>query len=442
MTTQKKLVLFIVMLSYLVTAIDCSVIFTGETNIAKDLHLTQSALSWVQNVYVLAYGGFMLLGGRLSDAFGRKKILNISLILFCVGSFLAGIADSTIIMVVARFIQGIGAAILAPTSLALLMDYFKDKERVTAIAWYSSVSGLGMCIGLILGGTCAGFFSWRYGFFINVPLTLLMLAISLRILHKSQIKKTAFDVKGTLFSIIGVFSFVYSINGATSPWLWLFIAFVCLFVFVKIEKKTLSPILPLSLFCKGFRSRAYISRVLFAGAMMGFYFFISEYLQEVYHFTPLQVGFAFFPLTVFTFVGAMIVPKMVIKYNNKKVLFIGLMLLLLGFAGSIFFRSNVYWIDIALPMVLIGIGQGLATSPMTNLGIKDTQNKIAGAASGLVNASHQIGCSIGLSIMVVFSSNSSSIFDKYHISMIVGFFLILSAFCISYFRFTNKKNTI
>src|SRR5574344_105937 len=427
MTTQKRLVLFIVMLSYLVTAIDCSVIFTGETQIAMQLNLNQSELSCVQNVYVLAYGSLMLLGGRLSDSFGRKRILNLSLILFCIGSYAAGTAWNIPLMIVARFIQGVGAAILAPTALALLMDYFQGEERLTAIAWYSSVSGLGMCIGLVLGGVCAGFFSWRYGFLINVPLTILMLIISLRVLNTSEIKKTYFDLWGTVFSVVGVFSFVYAINGAKNPWIYMCIAAVCIAIFIRIEKKVIRPLLPLSLFSCGFRTRAYIARTLFAGAMMGFYFFISQDLQQVFHLTPLEVGFGFFPLTVFTFIGAMLVPNMVRRFSDKRVLFVGFVLLMIGFLQSVLFASKIYWIDIALPMVFIGIGQGLATSPMTNLGIKDAPLQASGAASGVVNAAHQIGCSIGLSIMVAFNTGVNEIYLQCHNAMIIAFFLIVLA---------------
>lgn len=432
MTKQKRLVLTMVMLSYLVTAIDCSIIFTGETKIAGDLHLNQSALSWIQNVYVLAYGGFMLLGGRLGDTLGRKRVLNVSLMMFCIGSFLAGATQQFGLMVCARFIQGVGAAIMAPTSLALLMDYFQGAERVMAIAWYSSISGLGMCVGLVLGGTFANFLSWRYGFFVNVPITLLMLLISLKILPQTKRVKSRFDVWGMLFSLVGVFSLVYAINGATYVVLWLGIAVVCLTVFVAVEKKVAIPMLPLSLFARGYRTRAYIARTLFAGSMMGFYFFISEYLQDYFQFTPLQVSFGFFPLTIFTFIGAMLVPKLVLIYGDRKVLFCGFILLLGGFGCSIMLHFHNYWIDIAIPMVLLGVGQGLATTPMTNLGIKGTEAKNAGAASGLVNASHQIGCSIGLSIMVAFTKHTTTMFSAYHIAMIVALFLIVAAFFASF----------
>lgn len=442
MDTKKKGILAIVMLSYFVTAIDCSIIFTGEVRIAQDLQLNQSALSWVQNVYVLAFGGFMLLGGRLSDAFGRKRILNLSLILFCIGSFLAGAASTLPVMIVARFLQGVGAALLAPTSLALLMDYFEGQERVTAIAWYSSVAGLGMCVGLILGGTLADFLSWRYGFFINVPLTLLMLMASLKLLRNSPFKSSHFDMAGVICSLTGVFSLVYAINGSDTPLIWLVIATLGLTIFILIEKRASSPMLPLRLFSCGFRNRAYIARLLFAGSMMGYYFFVSEYMQEALRLTPLWVGFAFFPLTLFTFAGAMLVPHMTLALGDRKTLLIGLVLLLAGFAWAVFsVERHSYWFAIALPMALLGIGQGLATSPMTNLGIKGVNMEDSGVASGLVNVSHQIGCSVGLSVMVNLTFGEKDVIALYHLSMVIALILVFLAFGAIYLK-SKPKNTI
>lgn len=443
MTTRKKWVLVIVMLSYLVTAIDCSILFTGETKIAADLKLGQSALSWVQNAYVLAYGGFMLLGGRLGDSLGRKRIFCWALVLFGIGSLLAGLSQSIVQMVAARLLQGLGAAVLAPSALALLIDYFKGKERVTAIAWYSSVSGLGMCIGLLLGGAFADFLSWRYGFIVNVPLTLFMLVLSLRVLKGAPIVHSYFDGTGTLWSVVGLFSLVYSINGASCRVRWMLLAAVSLCLFVHKERKASLPIVPLRLFAVGFRYKAYLARLLFAGAMMGFYFFVSEHLQTDFHYTSLQIGLAFFPLTLFTFLGALLVPHWVERWGNQRVLLAGLLLLLVAFAGSASLAELPnYWLAIALPMVLMGFGQGLATSPMTNLGIKDTRPEDAGAASGLVNAAHQIGCSIGLSVMVTGSAALPSISLIYAFSMKVAFVLIAAALSITFIHRHNTSATL
>lgn len=441
MEIKKKFILTIVLLSYLATAINGAIVITGLENMAKDLDLNQSVLSWVQNSYVLAWGCFMLLGGRLSDAFGRRVILNLSLLLFGIGSLFAGIATSATILILSRFIQGVGASILAPTSLALIMDYFTGEERVKAIAWYSSISGLGMCIGLVMGGTLASFFSWRYGFFIYLPLIVFMLIVSMKMLNKNNKKhsKGYFDIYGTIASVIGIFSFVYAINGASNIWLWLIVSCISLFLFMRIESKATAPIMPLRLFNKP-RTCANIARILFAGAMMGFYFFVSEYLQEVFMFSPLWVGIAFFPLTLFTFWGAIEVPRAVRHWGDKRTLFGGFVLMLTGFIGMLYLNTTSgYWLGIGIPMILIGFGQGLVMSPLTNLGIQEVRPEDSGAASGVVNAAHQIGCSVGLSVMVACTTHTADMVAICHTAMLIGFIFTLLSF-ITIFSSNYKSN--
>lgn len=189
MNVKKQIILILILLSYFITAIDGSIVITGLTKIAEDLKLTHTTLSWVQNAYILAFGGFMLMGGSLGDTFGRKRMFNLSLLLFGIGSLGAGVAQNANYMIASRFLQGIGAAILAPTSLALIMDYFEDKERVKVVAWYGSISGLGLCIGLIVGGAITSYSSWRDGFLINIPIIAGMFFLSLKYLENENIKK-------------------------------------------------------------------------------------------------------------------------------------------------------------------------------------------------------------------------------------------------------------
>ena len=440
MNTRKKLILTIILLSYFITAIDGSIVITGVTKISADLHLSPSLLSWVQNAYVLAWGGFMLLGGRLSDTFGRKRILNLSLVLFGIGSLLAGIARSASVMITARFIQGVGSAILAPTSLALIMDSFEGAERVKAIAWYSSISGLGLCFGLVFGGAITSFLSWRDGFLINIPFIVFMLIVSTKVLQQGETKKESFDIWGTLLSVIGIFAFVYAINGARNVWLWSCVALSALAAFVRIEAKTAVPIMPLRLFHNASRWRAFASRALFVGAMMGFNFTISEYMQEVYDFTPLLAGVGFLPMTVFTFLTAIEVPHLVGKHGNRNVLAVGLACMLIGFSWlSMLGVGNPYLTGIALPMVVLGIGNGLTLSPLTNLGIERVEPKDSGAASGLVNAAHQIGGAIGLSTMVTTGIGRSDIVTRCITGMIIATIFILGAFAITFIRLPQRK---
>ncbi len=246
MSTRKVIILSLVLLSYFITAIDGSIVITGLTNISADLHLSHEELSWVQNSYLLSFGGFMLVGGGLGDAFGRKRMFNLSLILFGLGSLGAGMAQTAGMIIAARFVQGLGSAVLAPTSLALIMDYFEGKERVKAVAWYGSISGLGLCVGLILGGAITSYASWRDGFLVNIPIIIVMLLLSEKNLSGGKITKARFDIGGTLLSILGVFCLLYGIDGATDAAVWLISGAMLITMFALTEKKVAKPIMPLA----------------------------------------------------------------------------------------------------------------------------------------------------------------------------------------------------
>lgn len=430
MNVKKQIILILILLSYFITAIDGSIVITGLTKIAEDLKLTHTTLSWVQNAYILAFGGFMLMGGSLGDTFGRKRMFNLSLLLFGIGSLGAGVAQNANYMIASRFLQGIGAAILAPTSLALIMDYFEDKERVKVVAWYGSISGLGLCIGLIVGGAITSYSSWRDGFLINIPIIAGMFFLSLKYLENENIKKFKFDLSGTLFSVTGVFCILYAIDGATQIIKWLVGGIVLLVIFVINESKSPMPIMPLRLFAESDRRNAYIARTLLIAALMGYNFFISEWMQVEFHYTPLLTGCAFFPMTITTFIGAIKVPALICRYGNKRVLTFGFILLVLGFCCLLLSDKNsTYLYGIGIPMIFIGFGQGLAMSPLTNLGLINVEHKDAGAASGLVNISHQIGGALGLSTMVAASNGMDNISDRFHTGMIVALICIILALC-------------
>lgn len=427
-------------MSYLVTAMNGAIIITGLPRMAEELELSLSALSWVQNIYVLAWGSFMLMGGRISDLLGRKSMLVLSLSLFGGGTLWSGLSASAFGLIASRFVQGLGAAILAPTSLALIMDHFDGQNQVRVVSWYSSISGLGMCIGLIIGGVLTESYSWRLGFFSYLPIIgcMIYLAhITLKRKSKSVLSLTEIDITGTLLSTSGIFSLVYAINGAQTPWVWGGAGTVLLGLFIYAESKSAAPIMPLHLF-DGVRSRAHLARVLFAGAMMGYYFFISEFLQETMAYSALEVGWAFLPLTLSTFVAAVQVPRVVARWGNKWALAFGLTLMVAGFYCMTGLSVGCdYWSGIAFPMLLLGVGQGLVMSPLTNLAVIGVSQEDAGSVSGIVNATHQIGCSVGLSIMVAASSQCNGLAEICRQAMKCGLAFILIAFVLT---MASKRN--
>lgn len=428
MKTKQRVVLIIALLSYFLTALSSSVVITGLTKISADMHLNQLTLSWVQNAYGLAFGSFILLSGKLSDVFGRRRILNIALIVFAIGSFISGFTTSAIILIIARFLTGAGAAILAPTSMALLMDYFDGPELVKAIAWYSSISGLGASVGLVLGGLLASFWTWRIGFYLNVPVAIVMIILAVRTLDKTALRKSRFDLLGTILSILGAGLLVYAVNGAPNLILFLVIALVILSIFVAVERKTATPIMSLAIFANRNRALAYGIRAMLVGSMMGFWFFISEYLQDVLHFTPLLTGFGFLPMTLTLFIAAILVPRLVDVIGNKKTLLVANITLLIGFIWIVIFAHHDYALTVVLPMVLFGIGQGLGLTPLTNLGIADVSIENTGVASGLVNTAHQLGSVLGLAIMVNISltfTKTENMAGQFEIAMVVGLALTI-----------------
>ena len=433
MDARKRIILSLVLLSYFITAIDGSIVITGLTRISADLRLSHEELSWAQNAYLLSFGGFMLMGGGLGDAFGRKRMFNLSLILFGIGSLGAGLSQSAAAMIIARFVQGLGSAVLAPTSLALIMDYFEGGERVKAVAWYGSISGLGLCVGLIAGGAITSYASWRDGFLVNIPIIAVMLLLSIKTLSGKRMERATFDVRGTLLSVSGIFCLLYAIDGAERVGAWLLAGTLLMLLFVRTERRARKPIMPLRLFHSPERRNAYIARTLLIGALTGYNFFLSEFMQEVFGFTPLTTGLAFLPMTLTTFIGAISVPPLVGRQGDKRVLACGLTLLVAGFCGLLFLgRDSTYATGIIPPMLLIGFGQGLAMSPLTNLGIREVEPVDAGAASGLVNVAHQVGGAFGLSWMVSASDGLTDMAARCHIGMWVALACVTGALLVSF----------
>ncbi len=432
MDLRKKMILTVVLLSYFVTALNVSIVLTGLNHIMNDLGLDSLDIGWVQNGYTLAFGGFILLGGKLSDVYGRRPVMTVALILSGVGALLAGMAWDGLSLITARIVQGVGAAILAPTSLALLMDTFKGKELVKAVAWYSSISGLGASAGLVLGGVLADFASWRVGFDMTVPVAAFMTWISIRYIPKRETVKGRLDILWTCVSVAGVFGLAYALNGAENHLLWGAGAAVLLGAFVLTERKASNPVMPLSLFSHPVRRNAYAARFLFLAAMFGFWFYISIYAQKVMGLPPLLTGLAFLPMTLPQFAASMLTPGFIQSFGDKKVLLMSAVFNLLGLFGMMWVdETSNFFLSLVLPLIVLGLGQGFALSPLTNYGIYGTDAGNRGAASGLVNVSHQIGGSVGLSIMLMISGTDATPMAGFHNGMVMGFGFILGMLALS-----------
>jgi EmrB/QacA subfamily drug resistance transporter len=410
-------VLAIILVSYLMIVLDISIVITALPKIHHSLGFSATGLSWVQNAYTLAFGGLLLLGARAGDILGRRRMFMVGIAIFTAASLAVGAAQSPAWLVAARALQGVGAAILAPSTLAVLQTSFPEgSERTRAVAYYGAVAGVGASLGLVLGGVLTSWISWRAGFFINLPIGIVLILATPRHIAETERRPGQLDLAGALGSTLGMTALVFGIvRSAATGWSdpltggSLVAGIVLLALFVVNEWRAERPIMPLRLFQSRERAGAYAARILFLGAMLGFWFFITQFLQGVYDYSPLQAGIAFLPMTVVNFAVAVAVPRLTGRFGNGRLLAAGLAVTLAGMVWlSRISGDTPYLTGVALPMILIGAGQGASLSPLTASGIAGVGQEDAGAASGLVNVAHQLGGSLGLGILVtVFAAAGS-----------------------------------
>jgi EmrB/QacA subfamily drug resistance transporter len=412
-----RAILTIILISYFMIVLDNSIIFTALPSIEVAMAFTPTGLSWVQNAYTLVFGGLLLLGARSGDLLGRRRVFLVGMVVFVLASFLIGVAPTSSWMVAARALQGVGAAVVAPSALSLLTASFEGRERTRAVAAYGTVAGIGASVGLVVGGALADLVSWRAGFFLNIPIGLAMMFAAVRYLPETPRSPGRFDLVGALASTVGVGGLVFGLeHSATAGWAdpvtltAVVVGVLALVALVWNEARVGQPIMPLHLFASRERAGAYLARLLFAGTMIGYFFFTTQFLQGVYGFNPLQAGLAFLPMTVVNFFVALPVSRLTSRFGNATLLAAGLALTLAGMGWlSQLTASTPYLTGVALPMVLIGIGQGLGFAPLTAAGLAGTTTRDAGAASGLVNTTHQLGSTLGVALLVTLAAGATDL---------------------------------
>ena len=431
------LVLFIILFSYFLILMDNSIIFTSTVKISQDLNMNEASLSWVSNAYTITFGGFLLLAGRLGDLMGRKIIFVSGLFIFGLSSLAVGLSTSTEMMIIARAVQGIGSAIIAPTSLALLMDSYQGNLRMKAISYYGATAGIGSSFGLILGGWLTSAISWRVGFLLNVPFSLLLIVLTLAKVQQNEIKPSKIDFLGSLLSVIISVLFVYGIT--ISNLLIIVASLILILVFLLWEKRITYALIPLELFKNRNRTGSYIARFTFMMAMLTYWFILPQIMQKMYHFSPLESGFAFLPLTLVNFIAALFLPKLTKALGNSKVMILGQVILLTGMFLSFISQPEWgYFYAMAFQMMIIGLGQGWLLAPLTAAGVAGVSPELSGAASGLTNMMHQLGGPVGLSIVVLFSSSAIDLSAYYHLIMAFITVFLLIGFLV--LIFTNPVN--
>lgn len=413
---HKGAMLAIVLVSYAMIVIDNSIVITGLPAIQTGLGFSTVGLSWVQTAYALAFGGLMLLGARVGDLLGRRRVFITGLFIFSVASLAIGLAMSPGWLIVSRAVQGAGAAILAPTTLALLStNYPEGPERNRVLGWYGAVGGITASVGLVAGGVVADLVSWRAGFFINVPIGAVLIWSARRYIAETPKQTGRFDIAGAALSTLGVVAMVYGlVHAAEESWLHagtatpLVAGLLLLSLFVWAERRAKQPILPLRLFASRQRSGANAARVLFIGASLGFFFYVTQYLQGVLGLRPLWAGIAFFPSMLVNFLGALAAPRLVRRWGAPVVLPAAMFISLVGMTWLGQVRADASFVlDVAVPMVLVGAGMGASLALLTISGVAGVAPADAGSASGLVGVAHQMGGALGLAILVVAYASST-----------------------------------
>ena len=308
-TPRPAVILAIILATYLMIILDATIVITALPDIHRSLRFSPTGLSWVQNAYTLTFGGLLLLGARAGDILGRRRVFVAGIALFTSASLMGGLAQSAAWLLAARGVQGVGAAIAAPSTLALLQISFREgPERTRAVAAYSAVAGGGGSVGLVLGGMLTTWISWRWGLFINVPIGIVLIGLAPRYLPETDRRPGRFDVTGAATSTLGMTSLVYGfVRAASSGWgnpitVASFVAGVALLAsFALTELRADQPITPLHLFASRERTGSYIARMLVVSGMFAMFFFVTQFFQGVRGYSALQSGLAFLPVTAVMF---------------------------------------------------------------------------------------------------------------------------------------------
>ncbi len=400
----------------LMVVLDATIVNIALPHIQGALEFSTTDLTWVVSAYTLTFGGLLLLGGRAGDILGRRRVFMTGILLFIAASLLGGLAQEPWQLLAARALQGVGGAIASPTALALITTTFAEgPARNRAFGVFAAVSAGGGAVGLLAGGMLTEWLNWRWVLFVNVPIGILIAVLTPVYIGESARHPGRFDLMGALTSTLGMASLVYGfIRAAEDGWrdsltLAAFgTAMVLLATFVFVEMRAAEPITPLKMFADRNRSGTYVIMLSLAAAMFGMFFFIVLFVQNVLLYTPIEAGLAFLPVTFAIAIGAGLSQRFLPIFGPKPFMVTGSTLVTLGLAWQTFITPDSSYVGGVLgPMLVFGFGMGLNFVTLTLTAVSGVAPHEAGAASGLLNTTQQVGGSLGLSILTtVFSAAS------------------------------------
>jgi EmrB/QacA subfamily drug resistance transporter len=412
-------ILAVACLAQFMVVLDVSVVNVALPAIRASLHYSPSGLQWVVNAYVLTFAGFLMLGGRASDLFGRRRVFAFGLLLFVGASLVGGFAQNSAWLTAARAVQGLGGAVLSPASLTIIMTTFPEgRARLKALGTWSAVAGSGGAFGVVIGGVLTTALSWRWVLFINVPIGLIGLVVGVRYLTEIRSgRRERLDIAGAVTVTAGLAAVVYAIVG-TDTHAWgsaqtvgtLAIGVGLLGAFLVIQVRSASPLVPLRLFRSRSVTGANLTMFGLGAAFFSFWYFLSLYVEEVLGFDALHTGIAFFPIGAFIALGAQLSSRLVPRVGSRPLLVVGLAMA----AAGAFWLTGIgvhseYWAAVFGPGSMVALGFGLSFTPLAAAATSGVARQEAGLASGLLNTSRQVGGSVGQAVLATLASSRSTV---------------------------------
>ena len=454
-----------VSLATLMCYLDNNVVNVALPTIERSLHLSVSGLEWIVSSYLLVLGGLLLVGGRVADVFGRRRIFLTGLVIFTLSSLAAGLAGSADVLIAARAVQGLGAALVMPASLAIIAAAFTDaRERTTAIGIWGAVSALGLALGPVIGGLVSQHLHWGWIFLINVPLGVITAAIAFPFIAESRGRTEAetaagtarstaalLDIPGLVSSALALFALTYAlIEGQDKGWTSALIAgafavaAVGAVIFVAIEARSPHPMVPLPIFRSAVFSGGLGTMMIWSFGVLGIYFFTSLYLQSILGFSPTKAGLAFVPMALCVAVFAVLSPRIEARAGAHRTVAFGMLLMVVGLTLFARLGLRVSYDSLLPGFMLFGAGAGLMNVPLTNAVMHATPAARAGVASALLNASREVAGLLGITVIgaVLRTRQSAALragtgpvqafVDGYHTGLLGTIALLAAGVVISY----------
>jgi EmrB/QacA subfamily drug resistance transporter len=422
---RRWLVLAVTVIAQFMVILDVSVVNVALPSIKHDLHFSQESLQWVITAYSILFGGMLLLGGRLADLLGRRRLFMAGVAVFTVGSLLSGLAWSEDALIATRALQGLGGALLAPAALSIVVTTFREgRERNIALGVWGAASGIGGAVGVLLGGVLTSYLDWSWIFFVNLPVGVAVLAVSPWLLSESRaaLVHRHYDVSGATSITAGLMVLVYAITrGSEHGWSnaatvgLLATAGALIVAFVAIEARSAAPLLPLRIFRLRTLSAANAIMLVTGGATFGQFFLLTLYLQEVLRYSAIETGVAFITLAVTIVAVSNVGQALTTRLGPRPVLSAGLLITAAG--GALYAQmpadGHYFW-DVFPALLVSGIGLAFSFVPVTIASLTGVQPADAGVASGLINTSRQIGGSIGLAAVTTIAATATGHYARSH----------------------------